>query len=264
MKYPVKFESTSPSKDAIMRIERAIQSIRPDSQEMLDWYLRYSASHKFRLAFDLDQVKAVAPQNAKVIDIGAVPLLLTFALSTLDYDIIGVDIAPDRFATVINSLGLVVKKADIERDELSIEQGVFDVAIFNEIFEHLRINLIETHQKILNLLKPGGILLLSTPNLLSLTGYLNLLFYKKGPGNVFDEYNKLEKLGHMGHVREYSVKEVCHFLEMIEFEIELVIYRGRYTPKSFWKRLLMSSLLLILPKMRPYFTVIARKPIIAT
>ncbi|NJN43942.1 MAG: hypothetical protein HC806_03910 [Anaerolineae bacterium] len=64
----------------------------------------------------------------------------------------------------------------------------------------------------------------------------------------------------MGHVREYSVKEVCDFLEMIGFEIEKVIYRGRYKPKSIWKRMFTSSILFLVPKMRPYFSVIARKP----
>ncbi|NJN43941.1 MAG: methyltransferase domain-containing protein [Anaerolineae bacterium] len=188
MKYRVGLEKAFPSKDAILQIEKASQRIRPDLEEMQAWYRKYVKSHTFRLAFDLEQVREYALPNAKIIEIGAVPLLLTYALSTLDYDVTGVDIAPDRYGTVIQSLGLNVKKADIETGELPVEQGVFDMVIFNEVFEHLRINLIETHHKILNLLKPGGILLLSTPNLLSLTGFINFHLYKKGPGNLFEEY----------------------------------------------------------------------------
>jgi hypothetical protein len=39
----------------------------------------------------------------------------------------------------------------------------------------------------------------------------------------------------MGHVREYTSKEVTDFLQQIGFEIEGIIYRGSYSEGWFWK-----------------------------
>jgi hypothetical protein len=39
------------------------------------------------------------------------------------------------------------------------------------------------------------------------------------------EYSKLETLGHMGHVREYTVPEVGHTLSNLGFKCSKVLYR---------------------------------------
>ena len=171
----------------------------------------------------------------------------------------GTDIEPDRFRTVIASTALRIAKINIETEKLPFHENEFDAAIFHEIFEHLRINLIDTLGKIYKVIKPGGTLFLSTPNLLCLSGWVSFALKNKAPGDIFSQYEKLEKIGHMGHVREYTPTEVCIFLEKIGFQIDEIIFRGSYDLSTSWKRKLSKSILAVMPSLRPIFSVIATK-----
>jgi hypothetical protein len=75
------------------------------------------------------------------------------------------------------------------------------------------------------------LLFLSTPNLRSLAGLANFLLKNQCyscEAVLYDEYSKLEHLGHMGHVREYTTREVVEFLTRIGFEIREIVYRGTF------------------------------------
>lgn len=252
-------EKVKPTLKSLEIIDRVISQINSDNIELENWFFKYANSHKVRLAYDLDYLLEFAPRKSKVIEFGAIPLILTTALKEHTHEITGVDIAPERFSKIIENLNLNVVKANIELSKLPFEPDSFDVALFNELFEHLRINPIFTMQEVRRVLKPGGILLLSTPNLTSLKGWINLVFRNKAPGNVYMEYLKLEKLGHMGHVREYTTTEVCSFLEQCGFTVKAIIYRGAPIPKKRWKLFITNILFAILPRFRRYFTIVAIK-----
>jgi hypothetical protein len=105
---------------------------------------------------------------------------------------------------------------------------------------------------------PSGRLFLSTPNLKSLHGLRNFLLHGKAnscaPG-IYDEYEKLATIGHMGHVREYTTVEVATFLERIGFSVETIVFRGPATPsrKARW-------LYRAVPRLRPFVSYLGRKP----
>jgi len=61
----------------------------------------------------------------------------------------------------------------------------------------------------------------------------------------------------MGHVREYTSKEVTDFLQQIGFEIEGIIYRGSYSEGWFWK--LSQQFTRMRPEFKPYFSIVAHK-----
>jgi SAM-dependent methyltransferase len=191
-----------------------------------------------------------------VLEVGSVPLLFSAALAATDYRLTGVDLDPSRFSAAIERLGLDIQTCDIERSPLPFEGGLFDAVVFNEIFEHLRIDPIFTVSELGRVLRPGGQLLLSTPNLRSLSGLVNFLLRGRGYGlsaDPWDEYTKLRKLGHMGHVREYTTSEVTRFLDNSGLTPRRIIYRGRYRP------LLARLATGVLPGLRPFFTVVASR-----
>jgi len=250
-------EPFTPNATTLEIVTNCIDKINSDNDGLIDWFDSYANYHKKRIAFDIDLILKNLPLNTKVLEFGSIPLLFTSALSECQYEVTGIDIAPERFASSIKQLGLSVLKCDIENEKLPFEDNSFNAIVFNELFEHLRINPNYTMREVFRILKPNGTLFLSSPNLKSLDGLLNYLIKDQAyscSGNIYDEYDKLYKLGHMGHVREYTKTEVITFFERIGFTIEKVIYRGELSLKEY------NLIARILPTLRPFISYVMRKP----
>lgn len=249
-------EGPHPGQDSVRLIQECAIRLAPDTQSLSTWHQTYVSYHATRLAFDLDIAKEFAPRKSHVLEVGSIPLLFTAAMSQCGYNVTGCDIAPERYSAAIHRLGLNVVKCDIETEPLPFDGNSFDAIVFNEIFEHLRINLIFTLGEVLRVMKPGAILMLSSPNLRSLDGIINFLFRNESYSccpDPYAEYQKLQNLGHMGHVREYTTKEVTDFLEKVGFRVTNIVYRGRLDSRV--KR----SVTRLLPSLRPFASYIARK-----
>ena len=54
-------------------------------------------------------------------------------------------------------------------------------------------------------------MMLTTPNLYSLINIVSF-FLGKNINDAYEEFEKIHSLGHAGHIREYSSKEVKRFL----------------------------------------------------
>jgi hypothetical protein len=97
---------------------------------------------------------------------------------------------------------------------------------------------------------------LSTPNLRSFRGIRNLIVRNQGhavSAGVYRQYAKLETLGHMGHVREYTTREVAEFLTRIGFRIDEIIYRGGHGKGA------VGLAERLVPSLRPFFAIVATK-----
>lgn len=249
-------EAFSPSRANMKLVHEVSASISPQEDSMRNWYENYSQNHGERIAFDLEIVRSYAHLNDKILEFGSIPLLLTVALKERGFTVTGLDVNPDRFFSTIKKWALDIRKCNFETEPLPFNDAAFDMIIFNELFEHLRINPLFTMREAFRVLKPGGKLLLSTPNLRSLKGVWNLMVHNISnscSGDLHFEYQKLEKLGHMGHVREYTSTEISNFLEKIGFKISKILWRGKYHG-------LARLVIRIIPSFRPYLSVIAIKP----
>lgn len=238
-------------------LDRVAARIRPDERRLDAWFDGYYREHRTRFAGDLRLVERYVARGGRILESGAIPLVMTAALSALEYDVTALDLRPERFAGAIAQLGLNVARCDIENEPVPCADGVFDAVLFSEVFEHLRINPVFTMREVRRVLKPGGLLLLSTPNLRSWRGVRNFLVHNRAhttEGGVYAQYEKLETVGHMGHVREYTTREVADFLTAVGFRVETLIYRGGYgrgaTGFAEW----------LMPSLRPFFTVVAVNP----
>ncbi len=249
-------EASAPSRQSLEVLDQVVRIIKPDNEGLATWFRDYASGQRQRLAFDLDYLQEFVHPSSKILEFGSTPLLLTGAARRLGYDICGVDLEPERFHTAARELQVRVVKCDIEHEPLPFSDSSFDVIIFNEIFEHLRINLIHTFSEILRVLRPGGTMLLSTPHLRSLQGLMNFLFGDRPYGNsgdLYTEYEKLTKIGHMGHVREYTILEICEFLHRMGFSVQGIIHRGQYSER--WKRCIIR----MVPAWRPYVSYIVTR-----
>ncbi len=217
--------------------------------ELRLWSRRYLKNHQQRYESDLRLIRRFY-QGGPVLEIGAAPCQLTVVLQNLGYPLQAVDLNPDRFLPIIRKYALPVIKCDIEREPLPFESARFSFILLNEIFEHLRIDPIATLAEVHRVLRPGGSLVLSTPNLYSLKSIASFL-RGRGFDDPYQEFQKLHSLGHMGHVRVYTAHQIERFLAAAGFRSIEVRYRFHKSRR----RVLGPAMNLanqIFPKCRPY------------
>ena len=130
-------------------------------------------------------------------------------------------------------IGIRTVRANIETEAPDFA-GKFDFVVFTEIFEHLRIDILGTVARVRELLADDGRLYLTTPNGLSLDAWRRSMLRGRTGPSLVDEWSKLSRLGHMGHVREYSATEVeevlihCGFsIEQRQFRVQSMVARPK-------------------------------------
>ena len=196
---------------------------------MKAWANKYARDHYARISWDARYITENF-KGRRVLNIGGCPYLLEAELASRgDYDITTIDLEPERFQTLIDGLGINVLKCDIEDLEEGDFPGAadrFDIVVLCEVFEHLRIDLLSTISSLGRFLRDDGVLYVTTPNGRSLFALArNTLQQRTGPSLVL-EWSKLRDIGHMGHVREYSAKEVKEVVSHCGFALDNLIYRN--------------------------------------
>ena len=235
-------------------VQTVIGQIKEATPDAGSWFDYYSGNHSTRIAFDLTMVEQYVEKGTPIVEFGSSPLLLTGAMVAQGHSVTGVDIDPSRYEDAARQLHLDIVKCDVERGSFPFANETFGVAIFNEIFEHLRIDLIHTFNEIRRVMKPGGLLLLSTPNGRSYANLVNLLIHDNGlDTSIYSAFEGLSSHGYLGHVREYTATDVIDFLEAVGFCCEEVVFRGRFATN------MGQVAARLIPSLRPFFSVIARR-----
>jgi 2-polyprenyl-3-methyl-5-hydroxy-6-metoxy-1,4-benzoquinol methylase len=169
-------------------------------------------SYYFEFGRRLEVLKLVeeyCKQGSAVLDLGAQPFIVSCALKKMGYNVTASDIDPEPYMKIAEACGVDVVRCDLERDELCVNKA--DCAVFTEVFEHLHYYYVPlVLSKINRALKPGGVLILTTPNIASLFRRARLLL---GIQPIY-QY----------HVREYAMSEVVALLREAGFEIIKAYY----------------------------------------
>lgn len=192
----------------------------------------------------------------RILEVGGVPGQLTSYIFKKDFHIDMVDINPFRIKGILDRYSIEAFKVDIEKEDLPIQDKVYDLVLFNEVFEHLHINPLRIIIEINRVLKSDGILLMSVPNINPLMRW-EFLFGKDYNDNLKKEFAKIENIGHMGHFRLYSESEIITILNDFDFEIIETTFQGKmYDKKSKWLKIFR---FLFGNKMKNQLHVIAKK-----
>jgi len=224
-------------------LEEKIESV---DDELSAWSKNYfNEGNKKRYINDIALIKEYY-SSGEILEIGAAPFHLTYLLKRSGYSVTGIDINPQRQSSFIKDTKLNIVKSNIENEPLPFEDNSFKYIIFNEIFEHLRINPIGTLREINRVLHPDGIFVISTPNLYGFRNVVNFLL-GKGFDNPYEEFLKIETIKHMGHVRIYSVKQLKEFLLNTGYNPIKTQIKTFDSYKGFWK------LFILFPKLFPFF-----------
>ena len=198
-------------------LHRLTYSTDPDVDEWAHAYLDDKEEYFAEL---LARVTSVTSPDDRILEIGSAPCQFTLLLDQAGVDVTGIDLDPDRVAPVIDRYDLDVRQCDVERDELPVESNSVDVALVTELLEHLRINPLYALREFRRVLRPDGILYLVTPNQYHIGFVWQFLRGGGAISHAHYEFSKLERLGHMGHVREYAPADVRELLREEGFRIQ--------------------------------------------
>lgn len=149
----------------------------------------------------------------RVLDVGCFTGTLGEILTKRKNDVYGVDLSRPAL-NVAQKKGIKVKVGDLE-EGVPFESGFFDVVIGAEVIEHLA-NTDFFIKEVRRVLKDGGILILTTPNLVSLGRRLNYLLGKDG----FHEASYAYPPGAGGHLRYFNKHLLFSFLGFHGFRVE--------------------------------------------
>jgi len=168
--------------------------------------------HKSRLEIFIKVLKKESGIGRKVVNLGdrnKGPL--TILLRKMGFSVITVDL----------------KDADVIQDlnkKLKFRSNVFDIAIAGEIIEHLYHTTIFL-KEVYRILKFGGILILSFPNIACLKNRFKLLFGML-PTYCADAEDFEIKYGVPGHIRDFNLSLVLRLLRNCKFEVKGVWTNG--------------------------------------
>jgi len=186
--------------EALLNIKDFIENYK-DEKVRHSFYLEFS-----RRLLVLQLVKKYVSKGSLVVDLGAQPFIVSCALKLMGYEVIAYDYDPDRYLDIAKAFGVKVIRCDLERDSLSMEDGSVDCAILSEVIEHLNPYYINhTLTEVNRILKVGGKLIVTTPNIASLFRRLKLLIGKQPVYRL--------------HVKEYTKYEVEELLRDSGFKV---------------------------------------------
>lgn len=200
--------------------------------------IRFMNTHEPRYRHDIQKVQSHLREGAKILDMGAAPFLTAHSLHHLGFDVVAGDIHPNNWLD-IERLPYKVEQFNCDGIALPFEDQVFDCVIMTEVFEHLHMNLNFTMKEVLRIIKTGGFLYLTTPNLLAIRSIVRMIRKGKLPGNVYTAWQGAELGDQLGHVREYAAREIRDHLEACGYQdvdvTTVNVYRKNALENIFWR-----------------------------
>lgn len=212
--------------------------IIPGPKDELRTYLE-EAFYRFVKTLQLVPINS----KGKILEIGSNPYFLSILLKKfrkLDW------FGSNFFSTPTKSISQTVinekygeqytfdsKLFNIENDTFPFPDEHLDFVLFCEVIEHLIKDPIHALKEVHRVLKPNGILILTTPNV---ARHSNIQKLQKGE-NIYDPYSKYGIYGR--HNREYTVNELSEIINKIGFKIDVIFTKSVHfkTPENKWWQL---------------------------
>lgn len=185
------------------------------------------------------------PGRARVLELGASPFFMSLlVMKYLNYELVPANYCGDYGQPTANEVEERVtserfgethtfryKVVNVETDPFPYATGEFDIALCCELLEHLILDPSHMLREIHRVLKPGGHVIITTPNVICLEKMLSLL-----KGRFFlPPYSGLGVYGR--HNREYTPCELHNLLELHNFTASIAV-ENVYAPHSLLHRLL--------------------------
>jgi SAM-dependent methyltransferase len=198
------------------------------------WEAGYLDYHRRRYQ---DTLRLLPPGHGhRLLDVGSFPGHLSALAQARGFEVTGLNNAIEGavpwavFLERCRERKIEIAGCEVEREPFPVPTASFDAVLFCELFEHLHWNPFHTLKEIFRVLKPGGLLILTTPNLRraeTLFRYLHDWGWQPPVSRPF--YALFPSLLYHRHNREYTGSELDYYLarqgkDLYDFRLDAVYY----------------------------------------
>ncbi|UCH89213.1 MAG: class I SAM-dependent methyltransferase [Thermoplasmata archaeon] len=167
-------------------------------------------------------------KKLNILDIGISYGLHDVILKRIGYQMYGTELASriEKNCVLPLNEGIPIKDLDLTKSKLPFKNEFFDIILFGEVLEHVRDSPVKVLTQLKKLIKPGGFLILTTPNFCRITN-IGMIIFKRNPLEPFDlKYDSENNSGHITdswtHIREYNKTELINIMKKAGFRIEKI------------------------------------------
>ena len=168
---------------------------------------------------------ALPPPPARVLEGGTTPGQFTGILRRAGYQVAGIDLFPDERAGLWRALDVDVRFCNLDESPIPFDSESFDAVVFSEVIEHLAGSPLPALREMARVLRPGGRLVITTPNQFYLKSRLKMLadVLLQRPFEPFGEFQRAMQLQgpqrYYNHSRLYTLQELRWLAEQAGFRV---------------------------------------------
>jgi SAM-dependent methyltransferase len=163
--------------------------------------------------------------RGRALEAGSPPFNITLVERFRDYDLSLTAFVADGRAEFVHEVEspefgerhrFVCRCFDVERDRFPYPDAAFDLVLWCEVIEHLTENPVHALAEIRRVLRPGGTLVISTPNVTWADNIARLLDGK----NIYEPYHLGAPLRGSRHSHEYTLEELAYLVAECGFTVD--------------------------------------------